>query len=171
MDIPLVLNILGDGELKGEIQPSTVLRFAEGDLHVQNETAYESAEHAPRVHVLSDKPSNAYRKQCDAWLGTDCYLANRRLLPFTARYDMIHMVSDPPALYFPKIFLFDEPQQAGVTVRRSDAKIVDATVEIPEELAELGLLNAKKGKTDQYEFVLDPPSHNRRWTLLGKFGF
>ena len=170
VDIPLVLDIFGDGELKGEIQPSTVLRFAEGDLHVQNETAYESAEHAPRVHVLSDKPSNAYRKQCDAWLVTDCYLANRRLLPFTARYDMTHMVSDPPALYFPKVFLFDEPQQAGVTVRRSDAKRVDVTVEIPEELAQSGFLSAKKGKTDQYEFVLDPRSVTAAGHFSGNLG-
>ncbi len=156
VDIPLVLDIFGEGELKGEIQPSTVLRFAEGDLHVQNEMAYGLTEHTPLVHVLSDKPSNAYRKQCNAWLVTDCYLANRRLLPFTARYDMIHMVSDPPALYFPKVFLFDEPQHVGVTVRRSDAKIVNTTVEIPEELAQLGLLTAKKRKTDQCEFVLNP---------------
>ena len=82
---PLVLDIFGAGELKGEIQPSTVLRFAEGDLRVQNETAFEPMEVAPTLHVLSDKPSNAYRKQCNAWLVTDCYLANRRLLPFTAR--------------------------------------------------------------------------------------
>ena len=45
--VPLTLNIFGKGELKGEIQPSTVLQFTKGDLYVQNETVYESAEHAP----------------------------------------------------------------------------------------------------------------------------
>ena len=157
---PLVLDIFGAGELKGEIQPSTVLRFAEGDLCVQNETAFEPMEVAPTLHVLSDKPSNAYRKQCNAWLVTDCYLANRRLLPFTARYDMIHMSSEPPALYFPKVFLFDEPQHAGITVRRSDGKAVECTAEIPEVLAQSGLLRVKdridKSRIDQCEFVLDP---------------
>ena len=157
---PLVLDIFGAGELKGEIQPSTVLRFAEGDLRVQNETAFEPMEVASTLHVLSDKPSNAYRKQCNAWLVTDCYLANRRLLPFTARYDMIHMSSEPPALYFPKVFLFDEPQHAGITVRRSDGKAVECTAEIPEVLAQSGLLRVKdridKSRIDQCEFVLDP---------------
>lgn len=160
VNIPLVLDIFGKGKLKGKIQPSTVLRFAEGDLRVQNETAFEPMEVAPTLHILSDKPSNAYRKQCNAWLVTDCYLANRRLLPFTARYDMIHMSSEPPALYFPKVFLFDELQHAGITVRRSDGKVVECTAEIPEVLAQSGLLRVKdridKSRIDQCEFVLDP---------------
>lgn len=32
--VPLTLDIVGEGELKGEVQPSTVLRFVERDLHV-----------------------------------------------------------------------------------------------------------------------------------------
>ena len=73
---------------------------------------------------------------------------------------MIHMSSEPPALYFPKVFLFDEPQHAGITVRRSDGKVVECTAEIPEVLAQSGLLRVKdridKSRIDQCEFVLDP---------------
>lgn len=161
VEIPLALNIFGKGELKGEIQPSTVLRFAEGDLRVQSETAYESTEVAPLIHVLSDKPSNAYRKQCNAWLVTDCYLANRRLLPFTAKYNMTHLISDPSALYFPKVFLFDTPQYTDLIVKHSDnSEAIACAVEIPEELAQTGLLNIKntthKNSADPCKFVLDP---------------
>ena len=155
--IPLELDIFGEGELKGEVQPSTVLRFVEGDLHVQNETTFEPMEAAPLLQVLSEKPSNAYRKQIHASLVTDCYLANRRLLPFIAKYDMVHLVSDPPALYFPKVYLFDEPQYADVMVKRSDEKgVVECAAEIPEELSQVGLLKVKDNRTSRCEFVLDP---------------
>jgi hypothetical protein len=155
--IPLELDIFGEGELKGEIQPSTVLRFVEGNLHVQNETTFEPMKEAPLVQVLSEKPSNAYRKQIHASLVTDCYLANRRVLPFIAKYDMVHLVSDPPALYFPKVYLFDEPQYADVMVKRSDKKsVVECAAEIPEELSQVGLLKVKDNRTSRCEFVLDP---------------
>ena len=159
--IPLELDILGEGELKGKVQPSTVLRFVEGDLHVQNETTFEPMTATPLVQVLSDRPANAYRKQIRASLVTDCYLANRRVHRFNAKYDVVHLVSDPPALYFPKVFLFDEPHHADIMVRRSDnSEVVECTVEIPEELAQTGLLKVKdtanKSRTDRCEFILDP---------------
>ena len=156
-DTSLALDIYGKGKLQGEIQPSTTLRFAEGDLQVKNESVFEPMKVAPLVNVLSDKPSNAYRKQCDAWLVTDCYLANRRLLPFTARYNMIHMISDPPALYFPKVFLFDEPQYSSLTVRRSDDRSIECTAEIPNQLAQDGFLKIiTKNKKNLCQFVLNP---------------
>ena len=143
--IPLELHILGAGELKGQVQPSTVLRFAEGDLHIQNNTSFEPISVTPLLQILSEKPSNAYRKQIHASLVTDCYLANRRLLPFIAKYDMIHLVSDPPALYFPKVHLFDDPKHADVMVKRSDGKgVVECTVEIPEALSQSGLLKVRQ---------------------------
>ncbi len=155
--IPLELHILGAGELKGQVQPSTVLRFAEGDLHIQNNTSFEPISVTPLLQILSEKPSNAYRKQIHASLVTDCYLANRRLLPFIAKYDMIHLVSDPPALYFPKVHLFDDPKHADVMVKRSDGKgVVECTVEIPEALSQSGLLKVRDSKTEICEFILDP---------------
>ena len=158
----LGLKILGKGELRGEIQPSTVLRFVEGSLRVQNDSASDRMEVAPIVQVLGNRQSNAYRKQCDAWFVTDCYLANRRVLPFTAKYDMIHLIADPPVLYFPKVFLFDEPQQATITVRHSDGDPVACTVDIPENLAQNGLLQVKdrtsESETLPCTFVLDPRS-------------
>ena len=158
----LGLRILGKGELRGEIQPSTVLRFAEGSLRVQNASASDPMQVAPIVQVLGDRQSNAYRKQCDAWFVTDCYLANRRVLSFTAKYDMIHLIADPPVLYFPKVFLFDAPQQTAITVRRSDGDPVACTVDIPENLAQNGLLQVKdrtsESETLPCTFVLDPRS-------------
>ena len=154
---PFTLEIFGKGELKGEIQPSTVLHFAESDLHVQNESSFEPMEVAPLVEIVSDKPSNAYRKQCHASLVTNCYLANRRVIPFIAKYQMSHLIADPPALYFPKIFLFDEQQRADITVTRSDGKPVECTAEIPEELTQNGFLKtAKENKGNRCQFVLDP---------------
>ena len=159
--MPLVLDIIGQGELKGEVQPSTVLRFVERDLHVQNETIFEPMEAAPLVQVLSEKPSNAYRKQIHASLVTNCYLANRRVHHFNAKYDMVHLVSDPPALYFPKVYLFDTLQHADITVKRSDGKgNVVCSVEIPDTLKQTGLLevknNAKRSISDCCKFVLNP---------------
>jgi hypothetical protein len=70
---------------------------------------------------------------------------------------MVHLVSDPPALYFPKVYLFDEPQYADVMVKRSDKKsVVECTAEIPEELSQVGLLKVKDNRTSRCEFVLDP---------------
>ena len=159
--IPLELDILGKGELKAEVQPSNVLRFVEGNLYVQNETIFESMTAAPLVQVLSKRPSNVYRKHIHASLVTDCYLANRRVHRFTATYDMIHLIANPPALYFPKVFLFDKPQHTNLIVRRSDnSKIIACAVEIPEELARMGLLKVKnkthEDSTDFCEFILDP---------------
>ena len=159
--VPLTLDIVGEGELKGEVQPSTVLRFLEGDLHVQNETAFEPMTAAPLVQVLSERPSNAYRKQIRASLVTDCYLANRRVHRFEAKYDMVHLVSDPPALYFPKVHLFDDPQHADITVKRSDGKgEVVCSVEIPDALKKTGLLrvenSAETNISDRCKFVLNP---------------
>ena len=157
VDTSLVLDIFGKGKLKGEVQPSTVLRFAEGDLRVQNEAAFEPMEVAPSVQVLSDKPSSAYRKQCNASLITDCYLANRRVLPFTAKYQMTHLIADPPTLYFPKVFLFDKPQHANIMVKRSDGRTVGCTAEIPDQLAEDGLLKVTtENKKNLCQFVLNP---------------
>ena len=159
--IPLTLDIVGKGELKGQVQPSTVLRFVEGDLRVQNETAFEPMTAAPLVQVLSEKPSNAYRKQIRASLVTDCYLANRRVYRFNAKYDMVHLVSDPPALYFPKVFMFDDPQYAGITIKRSDGKgNVVCSVEIPDTLKQTGLLkvddSAEANISERCELVLNP---------------
>ena len=158
--VPLTLDIVGEGELMGEVQPSTVLRFVERDLHIQNETAFEPMTAAPLVQVLSERPSNAYRKQVRASLVTDCYLANRRVHRFDAKYDMIHLVSDPPALYFPKVHLFDDPQHADITVKRSDGKgNVACSVEIPDALKQTGLLRVENDETnisDRCEFVLNP---------------
>ena len=158
--VPLTLDIVGEGELMGEVQPSTVLRFVERDLHIQNETAFEPMTAAPLVQVLSERPSNAYRKQVRASLVTDCYLANRRVHRFDAKYDMIHLVSDPPALYFPKVHLFDDPQHADITVKRSDGKgNVACSVEIPDALKQTGLLRVENDETNisgHCEFVLNP---------------
>lgn len=159
--VPLKLDIVGEGELKGEVQPSTVLRFVERDLHVQNETAFEPMAAAPLVQVLSERPSNAYRKQIRASLVTDCYLANRRVHRFNAKYDMVHLVSDPPALYFAKVYMFDDPQHAGITIKRSDGKgNVVCSVEIPDTLKQTGLLkvedNAEANISECCELVLNP---------------
>ena len=159
--VPLTLDIVGEGELKGQVQPSTVLRFVEENLHIQNETAFELMTAAPLVQVLSERPSNAYRKQIRASLVTDCYLANRRVHRFDAKYDMVHLVSDPPALYFPKVHLFDEPQHADITVKRSDGKgDVVCDVEIPDALKHTGLLKVENGAgtsiSDRCKFVLNP---------------
>ena len=159
--IPLELDILGEGELKGIVQPSTVLRFVDGDLHVQNETTFEPMAAAPLIQVLSERPSNAYRKQVRASLVTDCYLANRRVHRFDAKYDMVHLVSDPPALYFPKVYLFDDPLCAGIMVKRSDGNDnVVCSVEIPDALKQTGLLkvedSAEANISDRCEFVLNP---------------
>ena len=157
----LEFNILGKGELKAEVQPSTVLRFVEGNLHVQNETIFEPVVAAPLVQVLSERPSNTYRKQIRASLVTDCYLANRRVHRFTATYDMIHLIANPPALYFPKVFLFDKSQHTNLIVRRSDnSEVIACTVEIPEELVQTGLLKVEnrthKNGRHLCEFILDP---------------
>ena len=159
--IPLEIDIFGEGELKGEIQPSTALRFVEDDLHVQNKTGLEPEAVAPLVQVLTERPSNAYRKQISASLLTDCYLMNRRVHRFRAKYDMIHLVSDPPALHFPKVYLFDDPLYAAITIKRSDGKgNVACSVEIPDALTETGFLkvknNAAEDNTGHCEFVLNP---------------
>ena len=159
--MPLEIDIFGEGELKGEIQPSTALRFVEGDLHVQNKTAFEPVMITPPVQVLTERPSNAYRKQISASLLTDCYLMNRRVHRFTAKYDMIHLVSDPPALYFPQVYLFDDPLHTAITIKRSDGKgNVACSVEIPDVLTEGGFLkvknNAAEDNTGHCEFVLNP---------------
>ena len=159
--IPLEIDIFGEGELKGEIQPSTALRFVEGDLHVQNKTALEPMAVAPLVQVLTERPSNAYRKQIGASLLTDCYLMNHRVHRFKAKYDMIHLVSDPPALYLPKVYLFDDPQHVDITIKRSDGKgNVACSVEIPDALTEAGFLkvknNAAENNTGHCEFVINP---------------
>lgn len=156
-NVSFPLEIFGKGELKGEIQPSTVLHFAEGNLHVQNGSASETMEVTPLVEVVSDKPSNAYRKQCHASLITNCYLANRRVIPFIAKYQMVHLIADPPALYFPKVFLFDKLQRADIRVKRSDGKPIECTTEIPEELTQHGFLKTTaETKGNGCQFVLDP---------------
>ena len=157
--IPLTLDIVGKGELRGQVQPSTVLRFVEENLHIQNETAFEPMTAVPLVQVLSERPSNAYRKRIRASLVTDCYLANRRVHRFDAKYDMVHLVSDPPALYFPKVHLFDDLQYADITVKRSDGKAdVVCNVEIPDALKQTGLLRVENDAniSDRCEFVLNP---------------
>ena len=166
--VPLLLEIFGTGELKGTIQPSTVLRFAEGDFRIQNKAVFETAHAKPLVQVLSEKPSNAYRKKCYASLVTNCYLANRRVLPFVAKYEIVHLMPEPPVLYFPEVFLFDEPQHAEITVRRNDGEFVACTAEIPKELAQHQLLTVKE-KSEGCEFVLNPqvplPAEKRRNVL------
>ncbi|MDE0084900.1 MAG: hypothetical protein OXU23_04245, partial [Candidatus Poribacteria bacterium] len=159
--MPLALEIVGEGELKGTVQPSTVLRFVEGDLDIQNETAFEPMAATPFVQVLNERSYNAYRKHIRASLVTNCYLANRRVHRFDAKYDMVHLLSDPPALYFPKVYLFDDLQYADITVKRSDGKgNVVCSVEIPDTLKQTGLLavknNPKRNIPGCCEFVLNP---------------
>lgn len=155
-EIPFVIDIIGKGELKGEVQPSNVLRFMDGNLQIQNENAFEPKEIEKLLQVVTDRPSNAYRKQIQASLITDCYLANRRVHRFKANYDMIHLFTDPPALYFPKVFLFDKPKQTDLVVKRSDGKdIEECHVKIPDEIEQNGLLKVEN--TDGHcRFELNP---------------
>ncbi len=153
--VPLLLEISGQGELKGTIQPSTVLRFAEGHFRVQNTAPFERIRTEPLVQLLSDKPSNAYRSKCDASLITNCYLANRRVLPFVAKYEIVHLKPEPPVLYFPRVYLFDKPQHAEISVRRSDGEPVACTAEIPEKLTQHQLLTVEE-KTEGCQFILNP---------------
>ena len=174
--VPLELEIIGKGELRGEVQPSTVLRFADGDLNIQNETALESMAASPLVQVVSERPTNAYRKQIQASLITDCYLANRRVHRFTAKYDMVHLVADPPALYFPKIYLFDEPFQADITIKRSDDKgNVACSVEIPDELSQSGFLKRMDSPTEDgigdCELIINPQSRADAGHILDTLRF
>ncbi len=154
--IPLELEIIGQGELKGEVQPSTVLRFAGGNLKVQNDNIYEPKTVHPPVEVVMERPSNAYRNNIGASLITDCYLANLRVHGFEAKYEMTHLLTDPPALYFPKVYLFDTPKQANVAVKRSDGKVkVLCDVEISDELTQSGLLSIESDG-GQCSFILNP---------------
>jgi len=154
--IPLELEVIGQGELKGEVQPSTVLRFAEGNLKVQNDNMFEPKTVHPPIEVVMERPSNAYRKNIGASLITDCYLANLRVHGFEAKYEMTHLLTDPPALYFPKVHLFDTPKQADVVVRRSDDKAtVLCDVEIPVELTQSGLLSTGSDG-EKCNFILNP---------------
>ena len=153
--VPLLLEISGQGELKGTIQPSTVLRFAEGHFRVQNTAPFERIRTEPLVQLLSDKPSNAYRSKCDASLITNCYLANRRVLPFVAKYEIVHLKPEPPVLYFPRVYLFDKPQYAEISVHHSDGEPIACTAEIPEKLAQHQLLTVAE-KTEGCQFVLNP---------------
>lgn len=160
--IPLEFDIIGKGKLEVGVQPSTVLRFVEENLHVENEAAFEPMAAAPLVRVLSERPANAYRKQVRASLIVPkCYLANRRVHRFDAKYDMVHLVTEPPALYFPKVHLFDDLQHADITVKRSDGKgDVVCNVEIPDALKQTGLLrvenDAETNISDRCGFVLNP---------------
>ena len=88
--VPLMLDIIGEGELKGEVQPSTILRFIERDLHlhVQNETAFKPMTTAPLVRVLSERLSNAYRKQIHL-----CYKNPRASAPIRDSDDTPHTLS------------------------------------------------------------------------------
>lgn len=170
--IPLEVHIFGEGELNGAIQPSTALRFVEGDLHAQNKAALEPMAIAPLVQVLTERPSNAYRKQIGASLLTDCYLMNHRVHRFRAKYDMIHLVSDPPTLSFPQVYLFDDPLHAAITIKRSDGKgNVACNVEIPDALTEGGFLkvknNAAEDNTGHCEFVLNPQARTNAGRVSG----
>ena len=70
---------------------------------------------------------------------------------------MIHLIADPPALYFPKVFLFDKPQRAEISIRRSDGKPVECTAEIPEELMRHEFLKiVPENRENQCQFVLNP---------------
>ena len=83
---------------------------------------------------------------------------------------MVHLVSDPPALYFPKVYLFDDPQHTDIMVKRSDGKgNVVCSVEIPDALKQTGLLkvenNTEANISGRCEFVLNP----RAATDTGRF--
>ncbi len=163
--VPLELDIFGVGGLKGDIQPSTVLRFAESELDIQNEAAFEPMVTSPLVQVVSERPANAYRKQIRASLITDCYLANRRVHRFTAKYDMAHLVANPSALYLPKIYLFDTPQHAAITIKRSDNEgDVVCSVQIPDELSQSGFLKVADSHAENYtghhQLTINPQAHS-----------
>lgn len=175
-DIPLIVDIFGEGELKADVQPSTVLRFTEGSLHIRNQTTFQPMPVAPLVHLLSERPANAHRKQIRASLVTDCYLANRRVHPFDAKYDMVRLISDPPALYFPKVYLFDDPHYVDITVKRSDGKVdVACSVEIPDILKQNGFLklaNNPQAKTSEgYRFMLNPQAATDPGRFSGTLDF
>lgn len=169
--IPLELNVVGSGELKGELQPSTVLKFVDGSLLIQNEEEFVQKSVAPLVSIRGDRLSSAHRKQCKAFLITNCYLANRRVLPLTFRYQMIHLEVEPPALYFPEVFLFDRPQHISLAVNRRDGKAVSLTIEIPSELRRNGFLTLTdeldSTKQEFYEFTLNPQGVSSPGTFTG----
>lgn len=158
--VSLVLDIVGKGKLKSAIQPSSFFEFANDRFAVENNEDFLPAEVSLPVRIITDKPSIVHRKMCQGALITNCYLVNRRVLPLTAKFELVHLISDPPALYFPEVFMCEQQQYAIVTVRRSDGKKVKISAKIPDELGRNGALrltnSSEKISSNQCLFVLNP---------------
>ena len=156
---PLTLEVIGKGELELGILPQSVFQFLDDNLRVRNEKDFQSAEVASLIRVRLDKSSNAFHTQCYASLISNCYLANRQILPFTARYKLNQLVSDPPALYFSKVFLFGEKHAETIKIQYKEEMLDRLPLldfDIPEELAQSGLLQLSSAGGGAYQFVLNP---------------
>jgi len=164
--IPLNIEVYGVGELTVTLRPTrivqaSVVQFPNVHLYLENNDALGSSVFSPEVTFQTSNLKGVIPNQLNVFVTTNCYLANRRVHKLTYHFQLACLIASPHGLYFPRVFLFDQPQRRILTVHRTD----DEPVKLSEEIPNLPqpkysnadtLLTARLIADDKYEITLNP---------------
>ena len=153
----LNLHVLGKGKLKLGVLPQSLFQLSETDCYHENE--FQISEMTPFVSLNLDRVSNVYYENCYASLVNNCYLVNRRTLPFTAQINLTALDSKPSAVYFPHVPLYGPLYTSEVKIgyrKEIGDRMPLIEFEVPEPLRRNGVLQINRITSEIYHFIFDP---------------
>ena len=166
VDTALELDIIGKGDLSCQILPSHLVEKKQGHFLLANSERLKGKTISLTVPLRTESLRKISTSSIRGMLITDCYLANRRVIPIEWHCpDVKQLECYPSVLHFPKVFYQDAPQLLIWHIRWNDGEPAEGLVfKIPETMKDF-LHIEPSNEPGEYEIYLDPKQVTKIGTI------
>jgi len=166
VDTALELDIIGKGDLSCQILPSHLIEKKQGRFLLTNSEHLKCQTYSLDVTLKTDFLRKTLTGSIRGMLITDCYLANRRVIPIEWQCpDIKQLEFYPSVLHFPKVFYQDAPQLLLWRIRWSNGEPAEGLVfDIPETMKDF-LHIEPSNEPGEYEIYLEPKQVTKIGTI------
>jgi len=153
----IICSVFGSGRLDYVIRPQKMIELVE-KIPLSNEDpttiAHFDLETVRRSGIAHHRGSRAF-------FISDCYLADRRLIPLT--FPTRGFSVTPGVLLFSEVYLYGKPQT--ITLHLLDKHVDEISV---NKISDAAFLDCRREEPDRLHFTLDPGSRPSGGTLEGQ---
>ena len=157
VDTVLEFDIIGKGDLSGQILPSRLVEEEQGRFSFTNSEQLKCKRYSLAVPLKTDSLRKTSTGSIHGMLVTDCYLANRRVIPIEWKCpDVKQLEFHPSFLHFPTVFYQDSPQLLLCKIRWNNGEPAKGLVFSIPEAADDFLRIEPSNEPGEYEVYLIP---------------
>lgn len=151
INLPMEIEAIGSGNLEGIITaPHNIIKES---LNISNSIPSERKKIVQTINIDTARLSPAQYKGFKAFIVTNTYIWNQRRMEINFEYQMPHLRTSPPAIYFPKVFFGDKKEKTVIKIENSDKSPVNTSLQIPEKLVDYVI--AKQLSNNRWEVEFD----------------